>query len=111
MEVKVNCLVVSERVQQPLEFGSLAINNLEITGWALSIRLLWARKTDPLQLWVGLSVQVLQNAQALFNDEQIQFWADRWLLGKTMAELAPNLHKMISPIGLSRTVHVLADCS
>jgi hypothetical protein len=89
MEVKVNCLVVSERVQQPLEFGSLAINNLEIMGWALSIHLLWARKTDPLQLWAGLSVQVLQNAQALFNDEQIQFWADRWLLGKDNGRISP----------------------
>ena len=72
-----------ERVQRPLEFSGLGINILKIMGWALSIRWLWAQKTDPLQPWAGLSVQVLQNAQALFNvaldciignGEQIRFW-------------------------------------
>jgi hypothetical protein len=30
--------VAWERVQRPLEFGGLGVNNLKIMGWALSIR-------------------------------------------------------------------------
>lgn len=39
-----SCLVAWEKVQRPLEFGGLGIHNLELLGWSLRIRWLWAQK-------------------------------------------------------------------
>jgi len=51
-----NCLMPCERVQCPLEFGGLGIHNLELVGYALHTRWVWAQKTYPLQPWARLSV-------------------------------------------------------
>lgn len=81
-----NCLVSWAKVQRPLKLGGLGIHDLEIFGWALRIRCLWAQKTDPTRPWAGLPIQVPQNALALFdlvvvtsvgNDESTRFWTDR----------------------------------
>ncbi|WVZ67195.1 hypothetical protein U9M48_016310 [Paspalum notatum var. saurae] len=85
-----NFLVSWECVQQPMQFVGLGILNLELFGWALSIRWLRLQKTDPSRPWVGLPIQVPCNAEALFdiavvamvsNVESIKFWTDRWLQG------------------------------
>lgn len=82
----------------------LGIHNLETLIWALRIHWLSAQKTDPSRTWAGLPVQVAHNAQALFyvvfksivgNGKTIRFWSDCWLSGKTVAEIAPNLIKLI----------------
>ena len=109
-----NCLVSWEKVQRPLEYGGLGIHNLEFFGWALQCRWLWAQKTDASCPWAGLHIQVPLKAQALFNmatasvlgnGETILFLKDRWLEGKTLAEIAPNLFQSIPKrIVKSRTV-------
>jgi hypothetical protein len=85
-----NCLVAWEKVQRPVEFGGLGILNLELLGWALRIRWLWAQKTNSDRPWVGLAISVPPKAQALFNiadnaivgnGEDSLFWSDRWLGG------------------------------
>ena len=48
------CLVAWEKVQRPLDLGGLGILNLELMSWALQIRWLWLKKTDPNRSWVGL---------------------------------------------------------
>jgi hypothetical protein len=99
-----NCLVAWKKVQRPLEYGGLGIHNLELLGWALRIRWLWAQKTDADRPWAGLPITVPHKARALFNvavdaivgnGEEILFWTDRWLGGHTLAEIAPNLFKTV----------------
>jgi len=99
-----NCLVAWEKVQRPVEYGGLGIHNLELLGWALRIRWLWAQKTNAERPWAGLSIAVPHKARALFNvavdaivgnGEEILFWTDRWLDGHTVAEIAPNLFSAV----------------
>jgi hypothetical protein len=99
-----NCLVAWEKVQRPLQYGGLGIHNLELLGWALRIRWLWAQKTDVERPCAGLSISIPYKARVLFdmavnvvvgNGDKILFWFDRWLDGLTMAEMAPNLFRAI----------------
>jgi hypothetical protein len=62
-----NCLMSWEKVQRSLELGGLGIHNLEILGWALRIRWLWPRRTDPNRLWAGLPISVPSKARAMFD--------------------------------------------
>lgn len=99
-----NCLVSWQRVQRPIQFGRLGIHDLTLMGWALRIRWLWLQKTNPTRPWAGLHVQVHQNARAFFamamvtsvgDGSSTKFWSDRWIQGKTIAELAPNLVALV----------------
>jgi hypothetical protein len=83
------------------------VHDRERFGWALRIRWLWLQKTDnsrPWVPWVGLPIHVPKKPHALFdavvttlvgNGENTKFWADRWLQGKTVVELSPNLFSSV----------------
>ncbi|WVZ56021.1 hypothetical protein U9M48_006608, partial [Paspalum notatum var. saurae] len=62
-----NCLLSWGRVQCPLCFGSLDVLDLERRGWAMCLQWLWLSKTDVLQPWARLPIQVPSKAQALFD--------------------------------------------
>jgi len=74
-------------------------------GWALQMRWLWFEKTNPDRPWAGLEVPVHPNASALFaifvvtnmgSGYDTLFWSDRWLLGKSIEELAPNVFRTVT---------------
>lgn len=112
-----NCLVSWARVQRPLEFGGLGIHNLEVLGWALRIRWLWAQKIDPSRPWAGPPISVPPKARALFNmvfisvvgdGKSTYFWTDRWLEGKNLAEVALSLFKVIPKRAIKSRIVVQA---
>ncbi|WVZ51091.1 LOW QUALITY PROTEIN: hypothetical protein U9M48_002270 [Paspalum notatum var. saurae] len=100
-----HCLISWDKVQRPLELEGLGIHNLEVLGWSLRIRWLWAQKIDPNRPWAGFNISIPPKAKALFdvamvsvvgNGESVLFWKDRWLPGKTVGEVAPSLLKTVS---------------
>ena len=93
-----SCLVAWDKVQLPLDLGGLGILDLEIMSWALQVRWLWFAKTDPNRSWKGLNIHVHPNACALFaialesqvgDGNNTLFWSDRWLMGCSVADVAP----------------------
>jgi hypothetical protein len=83
-----HCLVGWERVCRPLDLGGLRILNLETLSWALHMRWLWLRKTQPDRPWTELNIQVHPNVSAMFSSSVISvvgdgtatyFWTGRWL--------------------------------
>jgi hypothetical protein len=80
--------------------GGLGIHNLEILGWALNLRWLWLKKTQPDRPWAEFDVQVHPNVTAMFSASVCSivgdgvgtlFWTDRWLHGQCISEIAPSL--------------------
>ena len=74
------------RVKRPIDLGGLGILDLEILGWALRMRWLWLKKTQPDRPWAGLDVQVHPNSVAMFSTSVISivgdgyktlFWCDK----------------------------------
>jgi hypothetical protein len=99
---------------QPIDLGGLGILNLEVMGWALQLCWLWVEKTNQGQPWAGLVIPVHHNTAAMFaiavttsvgNGANTLFWSDRWLLGKSIADLAPDVYKTVpARLRNSRTV-------
>ncbi|WVZ92630.1 LOW QUALITY PROTEIN: hypothetical protein U9M48_038679, partial [Paspalum notatum var. saurae] len=99
------------RVQRPLGLGGLGILDLEIMGWALRMRWLWLKKTQPDRAWADLDIQVHPNSMAMFHisissivgdGSNTFFWRDKWLHGKSLADLAPSLYSYVAKRGVKR---------
>lgn len=91
--------------------GGLGIHNLQTLGWALQMKWLWLQKTEPNKPWATFQLSVPAPAKALFelsvvttvgDGTSTMFWTDRWLLGKTVAELAPELMHFVRRRGWRR---------
>jgi hypothetical protein len=87
-------------VCRPRKLGGLGIHDMEVMGWALSMRWLWLKKTQPTRPWAALEVQVHPKAVAMFDisvqavvgdGATILFWTDKWIQGKSIADLVPEL--------------------
>jgi hypothetical protein len=80
--------------------GGLGIHNLEVLGWALNLRWLWLKKTQPERPWADFLFKVHSNVEALFSasvhttvgdGSRTLFWTDRWIHGQSISALAPTL--------------------
>jgi hypothetical protein len=99
------------RVCRPLDLGGLGIHNLESLGWALNMRWLWLKKTQPDWPWSRLDIQVHPNAAAMFalsvvtsvrNGENTLFWTDKWLHGDSLDQMTSSSQRGFSKKGQSR---------
>lgn len=99
------CLVAWPKVCLPTEFGGLGISNLQNLNWALRMRWLWLKKTDPNLPWASFNLSVHKCAQAFFsiavvsevgNGAATFFWSDRWIHGQRIADLAPQVLATVS---------------
>ena len=62
-----HCLLAWLKLTFPLELGGLGIFNLQNLGWALHMRWLWLRKTEPDRPWATLPIQVQSLIRAFFS--------------------------------------------
>jgi hypothetical protein len=99
------CLVSWEQICKPIEFGGLGVKDLRLQGIALRMRWSWLRRTDPSRPWQGLPLEEDEMARTAFeslvqikvgNGELVYFWGDRWINGKSVAEIAPGLWSTVS---------------
>ena len=99
-----NCHVNWQRVCRLTRLGGLGVHDLERTGLALRTRWLWFARTDDNRAWSGLDLQFTAAERAFFfasttmilgDGQRALFWEDRWLNGRAISELAPQLHALI----------------
>ena len=88
------------RVCRPPELGGLGILDLVRFGFALRMRWLWLRKTDPSRPWHCLPDEKEPLVESLFQASiyielgdgcTALFWSDRWLEGQSLPDVAPCL--------------------
>jgi hypothetical protein len=100
-----HCLVAWDKVTSPKDHGGLGIPNLHLLNLALRCRWAWLQKVDPSKAWAEFNIQLPSLCTAIFdaatcyvlgNGERARFWSDRWLDGSSVAEIAPNVAKMVS---------------
>jgi len=99
-----NCLLAWPKVCRLPDLGGLGILDLELFGYALRMRWLWFKRTDPSKPWAGLPDVVEPLVASMFHasvsvqigdGQSSLFWADRWLDGKSIEELTPCLYQAV----------------
>jgi hypothetical protein len=100
-----HCLVAWDKVASPKALGELGIQNLRLLNLALLCRWAWLQKVDPSKAWAEFNIQLPSLRNSVFdaatcyivgNGERARFWTDRWIDGAKVAEIAPNVAKMVS---------------
>uniref|UniRef100_A0ACD5ZUV9 Uncharacterized protein n=1 Tax=Avena sativa TaxID=4498 RepID=A0ACD5ZUV9_AVESA len=91
--------------------GCFGIQDLELTGMALWLRWQWLDRTDNTKAWNGLDLQFSKEEHTLFfastymslgDGRTAKFVEDRWLQGRSILEIAPQLHDRVPCIGACR---------
>uniref|UniRef100_A0A453L2L7 Reverse transcriptase zinc-binding domain-containing protein n=1 Tax=Aegilops tauschii subsp. strangulata TaxID=200361 RepID=A0A453L2L7_AEGTS len=92
------------------------MRDLERAGLALRLSWLWFSRTDQERAWQGLNLQFSPTERALFwastftilgNGLSALLWEDRWIGGRSVHELMPNLYGCIPK--RRRTTRTVAD--
>jgi hypothetical protein len=99
-----HCHVNWQAVCRPLSLGGLGVQDMERAGLALRMRWLWYNRTDQVRAWSGLELQFSRQEQSLFfasthmivGDGHLgRFWEDRWIAGRSVSQIAPELYACI----------------
>jgi hypothetical protein len=99
-----HCHVNWARVCRPLRLGGLGIPDLERTAISLRVRWIWRMRTDPLRPWRGLDMHFSKTELDVFaastymvvgDGESALFWEDRWLDGRSIKEMAPEVYALV----------------
>jgi hypothetical protein len=87
-------------VARPLELGGLGVLNLTMMGYALMLRWECLARTDPDRMSSVITSKPERIVCAMYeastsvqvdNGRQTLFWADKWIDGESVAQLAPAL--------------------
>jgi hypothetical protein len=113
------CLVNWQTVCHPKPLGGLGIMDLEKMSTAFQTRWAWNLRADARKSWNDLAgpmdekIRHIFNAAAsviLGNGERIFFWTDKWINGRTIEDIAPEVFLVINPeVKAKRTVAQALD--
>ncbi|KAG2589482.1 hypothetical protein PVAP13_5NG362481 [Panicum virgatum] len=101
-----HCVLGWPKVCRPPDLGGLGIPDLQIQGYALRMRWLWAKRTDPNRPWSALHDRAESIVLDMFNasisiqignGQRSYFWTDRWIQGRSIKDLAPALLAAVHP--------------
>jgi hypothetical protein len=99
-----SCHVNWDRVCRPTSHGGLGVPDMERTDLALRMRWQWLSRTDDQRAWHGLDLHFPAAERAVFfastsmaigNGRTALFWEDRWIGGRAVSELAPQLYDCV----------------
>ncbi|WVZ65126.1 hypothetical protein U9M48_014539 [Paspalum notatum var. saurae] len=111
--VRGKCAVNWPAVARPFELGGLGVLDLRLMGYALQTRWLWLQRCtgDTNREWSALPLSVAPEVRCLFdasthwvigNGESTLFWADKWIDGNSVGDLAPALLPLVAKRTRSR---------